>query len=137
MNVSEACEIVMSGRRYPIKHWFSEIEETVEALIKRDFTELKMEFQQVLWGAQVLVYQLIKVDFKICFCDDVILEGIARRKTWKKIFALHNIEFSNDYLTGGSNFRRFRKIQAALEKAGVVVSDKQSIQLVELFYNEN
>ena len=137
MNVSEACEIVMSGRRYPVTHWLGEIVEVLEALLKRDSKEARMEFQQVLWGIQILIHQRTGLDFKIRFCDDVILEEIARRKTWKKIFNKFDIEFKNDYLTSGSNFRRFRKIQDALKKAGVTVSDKQAIQLVELFYNEN
>lgn len=136
MKVSKACDIVLSGRKYPVSHLVEEIVETFEALAKRDFSEASLEFQQVLWGIQILLYQLFKIDFKIRFCSQVIVQGIKRRKVWKKIFAIFDIEFTNDYLTGGSNFKRFRKVQSALKSAGIMISEKQAIQIVELFYDE-
>lgn len=128
--------MVMSGRKYPVTHWLGEIKETLEALVKLDLKEAKAEFQQVLWGIQVLVHQATGLDFKIRFCDATVKEGVSRRKVWVKIFEFYDLRFHNDYLTGGSNFRRYKKIQSALSKAGVIVDDKQAIQLVEIFYNE-
>jgi len=134
MKASEACEQIMSNRRYPIMHWLGEIVETIEAALIKNRAAFDLEFEQVLWGLQIHIYQLFKVDFELRFCNSVIEEDLFRRKVWKKIFSSFGVQFSNDYLLNGANYKRPNKIRKALALAGVDITEKQSVAVCEKYY---
>lgn len=43
----------------------------------------------------------------------------ARLETWSRIFYVHGVEFRREYIIGGGNFRKLRKVCAALALAGI------------------
>jgi hypothetical protein len=134
MTAAEACRVTMGNRRYPLDHWFGEIVETVQALCAGNYSEFKLEFEQVLWGLQIHIYQLVRIDFRLRFCEAVIAEGLFRRRVWQKIFESFGVPFNNNYLLSGSNYKKANKIQKALALAGVYITEKEASAICEKYY---
>lgn len=118
---------IFGGRKYSasyyISHWFRECWECLQALVKLQPQEAFLEFQQVLFGLEIWLYQATGKDFELWGCMDVVHEFYARRCIWLEIFQLFDLEFKSEYLDGGSNFRRPAKIKAALGAAGLHIND--------------
>lgn len=118
---------ILGGKRhsvgYYVKHGFNESVEVLEALSRLQFKEAYTEFQQVMFGCEMWLYQLTSKDFYLVGCNDAVQEFYARRKIWLEIFALYNLEFKSEYLDNGSNFRRPHKIKEALKRAGLHINN--------------
>jgi len=108
---------------YHIRHGFNETLEVFEALSRLQCREARLELQQVMFGVQMFVYQLIGKDFYLLGCDDAVQEFYNRRKIWLEIFGLYALEFKSEYLDNGSNFRRPHKIKEALRRAGLEINN--------------
>jgi hypothetical protein len=118
---------ILGGKKrstgYHISHWFNESLEVLEALSRLQFSEAKLELQQVIFGCLIWLHQVTDIDFYLWGCSDAVQEFYNRRKVWLEIFRLYDLEFRSEYLDGGSNFRRPHKIKAALKAAGMHIND--------------
>jgi hypothetical protein len=108
---------------YHIKHAFNETLEVIEALLKLQFKEARLELQQVIFGYSMWAYQLTGIDFYLWGCEDTVEEFYNRRKVWLEIFQLYDLEFKSEYLDNGSNFRRPHKIKEAMGRAGLHINN--------------
>jgi len=118
---------ILGGRKYStsyyISHGIREFWEWLQALMNLQLQEASLEFQQVLFGIEMWLYQATGKDFELWGCADAVHEFYERRHTWLEIFQLFDLEFKSEYLDGGSNFRRPAKIKAALQAAGLSIND--------------
>ena len=129
---SEVHQDILGGKerviKYHIIHCFNETLEVLEALSRFQFSEARLELQQVIFGLSMWIYQITGKDFYLRGCADAVQEFYNRRKVWLEIFSLYDLEFKSEYLDGGSNFRRAYKIQEALRRAGLHINEILSNQ---------
>jgi hypothetical protein len=124
---SEVYRDILGGKSQKWTSIFSELRELLEALIKLDLKEARLEGQQVLYALQMQLYQITDIDFYLQHCTEVVEGFYFRRDVWLEIFKEYNTPFKNEYLENGSNYKRIHKIKKALELAGVKVSTKEAI----------
>jgi hypothetical protein len=121
---------LLHNKKYSIRYYLcSALKETCEAvwaLFKLDFKELRLELEQLVFGVQMMYHQYFEKDFKLVFCSGAVEEYYDRRVIWLSIFDLFDKEFKVEYMEGGTNFRKPRKIKQALALAGVEISDLQA-----------
>lgn len=108
---------------------FKEILEFLDALTDLNWDEAELELEQVLYAFQMQFYQITKIDFYLKGCEKAVEGFYARRNVWLEIFDEFKIEFKNEYLEHGSNYRRAYKIKKALELAGVEIDAKKASEL--------
>lgn len=113
---------------------FSEFVEILEALVKLDTAEARLEAQQFFYALQMQLYQATGIDFYLVGCGDAVEGFYKRRDVWLKIFAEYNVVFKNQYLRFGSNYKRAYKIKKALELAGVYIDTKEAVLLCERYF---
>lgn len=109
---------ITGGREYDPKYVRGEIDEFLEAYGAADHPGVEEELQDVLYGTQMLAYQATKKDRPIYGADDKIKEFYRRNAYLKQLFQNKGLEFSPNYLVGGSNVKKPEKIQAAFNLAG-------------------
>lgn len=114
---------------------FVEIAEVFGALFKWDIPELKLEYEQVLYAIQMQVYQWSNIDFYLVGCDNAVEGFYKRRDVWLNIFNRYNVEFKNEYLEEGSNYKRAHKIKRALELAGVHIGAREASEICLEYLN--
>lgn len=127
---SEVDRDLLHNKKYSLRYYlcsaFKETCEALWALAKLDFRELRLELEQLAFGAQMMYHQYSGKDFKLVFCNGAVKEYYDRRVIWLSVFDLFDKEFKVDYMDGGTNFRKPRKIKQALALAGVEISDLQA-----------
>lgn len=133
---SEVHNEILGGKD---QQWLSivrEAAELAEAVFKWDETEMRLEFQQVLYALQMQAYQITGIDFQLRGCGSAVEGFYTRREVWFEIFEEFQIPFKNEYLENGSNYKRAYKIKKALELAGVVIDTKKAVQLCLKYSNK-
>lgn len=130
---SEARRELLNGRRYPFSYLTGEAKELVDAIKNRDKENIKEEIGDVLYAMQMLAHQSTGLDAPFLPpAQKTTRKFHKRRSVWKDILARKGLEFSNDYLEGGSNYRKPEKIRKAIQAAGSDITDEELEDLEEL-----
>ena len=125
---SEVYRDILGGKAQRWTAILSELYEFFDAAVRLNLKEMHLEGQQVLYAIQMQYYQMSDSDFYLQFCSEVVEGFYKRREVWLEIFAEYNVEFKNEYLEHGSNYKRVHKVKKALSLAGVEISTKQAIR---------
>ena len=126
---------ILGGRPQKWTSIFIELAEVFEALFKWDILELKLEYEQVLYAIQMQLHQWLGVDFYLRGCSNAVEGFYRRRDVWLNIFNRYNVEFKNEYLQEGSNYKRAHKIKKALELAGVKIGAREASEICLEYLN--
>lgn len=94
-----------------------EAAEILEELAAGNFRAALVEVRQVWFFLQLFVHQRTGIDFPCLLVGPVVRDFLARLSVWEDIFHREGLEFNVDYLVGGSNYNRPRKVGAALALA--------------------
>jgi hypothetical protein len=124
-------EILTPEQRYPLSYLTGEADELVTAFKNLDKENIKEELQDVAYAAQMIPYQRLGINGPVFFADGSIQKFRDRRNVWRNIFKRHNTEFDNKYMTGGSNYKKPKKIVNALAAAGVNISEDDAIAALD------
>lgn len=109
-----------------IRYTLGEMKELWDELCKGDWIEARKELDDVGGCITLYVAQLTGWNLPIIrgFGHGAIVRWIDRRKSWCAVFSHHGMVFHKRYLfcaktgTGGGNFRKRHKVEAALQRAG-------------------
>ena len=104
----------------PWSYVVGEVKELRDELVKRDFDEAKKEFEDVVGCTFVYLTGITGVNLPLVrhFGKGAAERWIARINVWKDIFNFHGVVFHKSVLTGGGNYRKRHKVEAALRKGG-------------------
>jgi hypothetical protein len=101
----------------------SEIQELVEEVRALNWAGISEEVGDVLLALGALAAQRWQI-WDACPLIGPASQSwekfAARNAVWQRIFALHGLEFHKSVLANGSNFRKMRKVAAALAMVGYV-----------------
>lgn len=114
----QVLEDLTGSRGYGPEYVRGEMDEFLSAYNKGDIPGIEEELQDVFFGTQMLTHQRTQKDFPLYGADDKIKEFYRRKNYLQKLFDERGVDFSTDYLTGGSNVKKPHKIQGAFELAG-------------------
>lgn len=109
---------LMNGRKYGPGSLISETGELVDEIKDWNVPGMKDELGDVLYNAQMLPYQYLPFNMPVFGADATVDKYMGRRQAWQEMFKREGLEFSTDYLSGGSNFAKPEKIQQAFRLAG-------------------
>lgn len=124
---------LLNGRKYPLSYLTGELGELGESVKNMDWTNFKEELGDSAYAAQMILAQKLGLNLPLIGASAPIDKFYARRKGWEEVFKERGIPFSNDYLAGGSNLKKPKKIQAALGLAGHAIS-KEDARTASLKY---
>ena len=113
---------LLNGRHYPMSYLTGELGELGESVKNMDWTNFKEELGDSAYAAQMILAQKSGLNLPLIGASGPVDKFYARRKGWQDIFKERGVPFSNDYLAGGSNLKKPKKIQAALGLAGHPIS---------------
>ena len=117
---------IMGGRNYPVSYLTGEIGELGHAIKNLDWENVKEEFGDSAYAAQMLIAQRTGLNLPVLGANAQIKKFYDRIERWKKIFGDQNIPFSVDHLSGGSNYAKPEKIQKAFASAGHQMSPEEA-----------
>jgi hypothetical protein len=109
---------LLNGRKYPLSYLTGELGELGESVKNMDWPNFKEELGDSAYAAQMILAQKLGLNLPLIGASAPVDKFYARRKGWEDIFKDRGVTFSNDYLAGGSNLKKPKKIQAALGLAG-------------------
>ena len=113
---------LLNGRKYPLSYLTGELGELGESVKNMDWPNFKEELGDSAYAAQMILAQKLGLNLPLIGASAPIDKFYARRKGWEEVFKERGVPFSNDYLAGGSNLKKPKKIQAALGLAGHPIS---------------
>lgn len=96
------------------EQWRGELKELVLA---DSFANFKEEIADVLYMSYCILYQRTGIDLKMRGARPSTRKFIKRTVKWKEIFSMWQMDFSKDYLVGGSNYLKPAKVASAYELA--------------------
>lgn len=117
---------LLNGRKYPLSYLTGELGELGESIKKMDWPNFKEELGDSAYAAQMILAQKLGLNLPLIGASAPVDKFYARRKGWEDIFKERNVPFSNDYLAGGSNLKKPKKIQAALGLAGHAITKDEA-----------
>ena len=124
---------LLNGRKYPLSYLTGELGELGESVKNMDWTNFKEELGDSAYAAQMILAQKLGLNLPLIGASAPVDKFYARRKGWEEVFKERGVPFSNDYLAGGSNLKKPKKIQAALGLAGHAIS-KEDARTASLKY---
>jgi len=124
---------LLNGRKYPLSYLTGELGELGESVKNMDWPNFKEELGDSAYAAQMILAQKLGLNLPLIGASAPIDKFYARRKGWEEVFKERGVPFSNDYLAGGSNLKKPKKIQAALGLAGHDIS-KEDARTASLKY---
>jgi hypothetical protein len=117
---------LLNGRKYPLSYLTGELGELVESVKNMDWPNFKEELGDSAYAAQMILAQKLGLNLPLIGASAPVDKFYARRKGWEDIFKERGVPFSNDYLAGGSNLKKPKKIQAALGLAGHAITKDEA-----------
>ena len=117
---------LLNGRKYPLSYLTGELGELGESIKKMDWPNFKEELGDSAYAAQMILAQKLGLNLPLIGASAPVDKFYARRKGWEDIFKDRGVTFSNDYLAGGSNLKKPKKIQAALGLAGHAITKDEA-----------
>lgn len=117
---------LLNGRKYPLSYLTGELGELGESIKKMDWPNFKEELGDSAYAAQMILAQKLGLNLPLIGASAPVDKFYARRKGWEDIFKDRGVPFSNDYLAGGSNLKKPKKIQAALGLAGHAITKDEA-----------
>jgi len=117
---------LLNGRKYPLSYLTGELGELGESIKNMDWPNFKEELGDSAYAAQMILAQKLGLNLPLIGASAPVDKFYARRKGWEDIFKERGVPFSNDYLAGGSNLKKPKKIQAALGLAGHAITKDEA-----------
>ena len=117
---------LLNGRKYPLSYLTGELGELGESVKNMDWPNFKEELGDSAYAAQMILAQKLGLNLPLIGASAPVDKFYARRKGWEDIFKDRGVTFSNDYLAGGSNLKKPKKIQAALGLAGHAITKDEA-----------
>ena len=117
---------ILNGRHYPISYLTGELDELKESIKNRDWNNFKEELGDSTYAAEMILAQRLGLNLPLIGASSPIEKFYARKKKWEEVFDERGVPFNNDYLSGGSNLKKPKKIQAALGLAGHAITKDEA-----------
>jgi len=109
---------LLNGRHYPFSYLTGELSELGESIKNRNWDNFKEEVGDSTYAAETILAQRLGLNLPLIGASNTVDKFYARKKKWEELFDERGVPFNNDYLSGGSNLKKPKKIQAALGLAG-------------------
>lgn len=120
---------IIGDRQYQASYLWGELAELAEAVVKLDRAGIVEEFMDSAYAAQMLIHRATGWNFQMRLCRPVIGKFLRRIEVWRSVFEKEGVPFSVDYLSGGSNYRKVRKVVAAFAAAGHQITEERAAEL--------
>lgn len=117
---------ILNGRHYPVSYLTGELDELKESIKNRDWNNFKEELGDSTYAAETILAQRLGLNLPLIGASSTIEKFYARKKKWEEVFDERGVPFNNDYLSGGSNLKKPKKIQAALGLAGHTITKDEA-----------
>lgn len=128
--IADANKEIMGDKKYPMSSFTSEVEELGDAIRNMDRDNLHEELHDVAWTGQAMLHQNTGLNFPLVAGHPSLEKYRERDRVWHDIMDRFGIEHHSDYLSGGSNFRKPRKIVAALGLAGKDITEQEALDVL-------
>ena len=117
---------LLNGRHYPVSYLTGELDELKESIKNRDWNNFKEEVGDSTYAAETILAQRLGLNLPLIGASSTVEKFYARKKKWEEVFDERGVPFNNDYLSGGSNLKKPKKIQAALGLAGHTITKDEA-----------
>lgn len=117
---------LLNGRHYPVSYLTGELDELKESIKNRDWNNFKEEVGDSTYAAEMILAQRLGLNLPLIGASSPVEKFYARKKKWEEVFDERGVPFNNDYLSGGSNLKKPKKIQAALGLAGHAITKDEA-----------
>ena len=117
---------ILNGRHYPVSYLTGELDELKESIKNRDWNNFKEEVGDSTYAAEMILAQRLGLNLPLIGASNPVEKFYARKKKWEEVFDERGVPFNNDYLSGGSNLKKPKKIQAALGLAGHAITKDEA-----------
>lgn len=114
---------IVGDRHYNFNYLTDESKELLEALWNRDLPNIREEIGDVAYAAQMLTNKYTGLNFPMVGGREATDKFLKRIDVLKPLVESYGVEFSPDFLSGGSNYKKPEKVKAILGKAGIDVTD--------------
>jgi len=123
-------DILTPGHKYPTSYATGEMKELYDAFRKKDLPNIKEETADVLYALQMIAAQRSGLNLPLLGAGPSVDKFKARKQVWHDIFKSQNGKFDNAYLSGGSNYKKPKKIVNALAQAGINIDEATAANLI-------
>lgn len=118
MKTKEYVQKYTSGERFLFKHVLWEVGELIAEVLKFDWREAEMEFQDVLHFFQLWIYWRFGINTDIWkITQKSVNKFIARQEVWKNIYKFVGLKENISNFCG--NYNRKEKVINHLSKLGI------------------
>lgn len=97
--------------------WRAVKAELFELLEARSLEEIKEEFSDVMYFTLCAIQTSTGISLPMSGSSATIYKVIHRLSVWEEIFNKEGLKFNKKYLVNGSNYKKIKKVELALELA--------------------